>query len=362
MLDGIYLKKLLSKLLLPISTQYLTLPVKGVNSKITYKEQLIDNFLLYKLMKTVLLTLVSALLLLSGCTNNSQDNNSTNELKVLSWNVWHGGHSKAYPQKGCEGTLGILKKSDADIIMMIETYGCSDQVADHLGYYHRLLSSNLSIYSRYPIVKTYTFPDSISTFNFGGVELDVNGKRLRVFDTWLHYLPDATVVPTEKSADEIIAWENEGTRDDELKRILSVLKPFMAEADSIPLIMGGDFNCHSHLDWTEATKEQYNHNGKVIDWGISKMMLANNFKDSFREVHPNPETSQQELGATWYWDPEGKQKRFDRIDFIYYQGSRLKAILSESYNHSHGKDMEFKGEKFFYPSDHGFVLTTFSFE
>ena len=313
-------------------------------------------------MKTILVTLVSIMLFLSGCTNISQKGTSSTELKVLSWNVWHGGHSKAYPEKGCEGTLGILKKSNADIILMIETYGCSEQVADHLGYYHRLLSSNLSIYSRYPIVKTYTFPDSISTFNFGGVELDVNGKRLRVFDTWLHYLPDATVVPTEKSAKEILAWENTGTRDEELGRIFSVLKPFMAEADSIPLIMGGDFNDHSHLDWTEATKEQYNHNGKVVNWSISKMMEANNFKDSFRELHPHPETNVQELGPTWIWGPEGEKGRFDRIDFIYYQGSRLKAILSESYSHDHGKAMEYKGENFFYASDHGFVLTTFSFD
>ena len=63
----------------------------------------------------------------------------------------------------CAGTMGILNPSGADVILMVETYGCSDRVADHLGYYHRLLSSNLSIYSRYPIVETYTFPDSIST-------------------------------------------------------------------------------------------------------------------------------------------------------------------------------------------------------
>ena len=114
----------------------------------------------------------------------------------------------------------IVGLGDADVILMIETYGCSNQVADHLGYYHRLISDNLSIYSRYPIVKTYTFPDSISTFNFGGVELDMNGKRVRVFDTWLHYLPDERLTPTEKSEQEILAWDDEGTRDEEVRRIL----------------------------------------------------------------------------------------------------------------------------------------------
>ena len=300
--------------------------------------------------------------LLSGCLLQSQEEPQSKELKVLSWNIWHGGHSKAHPGKSCDGALGILKKSEADVILMIETYGCSDQVADHLGYYHRLLSSNLSIYSRYPIVKTFTFPDSISTFNFGGAELDVNGKRIRIFDTWLHYLPDATLVPTHLTEEEILAWENDGTRDEELQRIFSVLKPFLAESDSIPVIMGGDFNTHSHLDWTEATKNLYNHGGAAVNWTISKMMEAQHFKDSFRELHPHPEKDIDELGPTWYWDSKGEKKQSDRIDFIYYQGKKLHAVQSEYYNQSIGGDLDFYGEKFFYPSDHGFVLTTFTME
>lgn len=285
------------------------------------------------------------------------------ELKVLSWNIWHGGHSKAYPDKGCEGVIGILKKSGADVILMIETYGASDQIADALGYYHRLLSSNLSIYSRYPIVKTMTYPDSIATFNFGGVELDVHGKRIRVYDTWLHYLPDMRLVPTDQSEAQILAWDDEGTRDEEIRRILSVMQPALAESDSIPIIMGGDFNDHSHLDWTVGTKDLYNHGGAVVNWTVSKIMEQAGFTDSYREVNPNPET---ELGPTWYWSdgPDGSsaKNRMDRIDFIYYQGKGIQAIESESYNSDLGGYLDFKGGKYFYASDHGFVLTTFALQ
>lgn len=285
------------------------------------------------------------------------------QLKVLSWNIWHAGHSKAYPDKGCEGVIGILKKSQADVILMIETYGASNQVADALGYYHRLLSSNLSIYSRYPIVKTLTYPDSIATFNFGGVELDVNGRRVRVYDTWLHYLPDMRLVPTNQSEAEILAWDDEGTRDEEIRRILSVMQPTLAESDSIPVIIGGDFNVHSHLDWTEATKDLYNHGGAVVNWTVSTIMQQAGFKDSFREMNPNPAT---EPGSTWYWsDSAGVsdvKDRMDRIDFIYYQGKGIKAIESESYDGDLGGTLEFKGDRFFYASDHGFVLTTFTLQ
>lgn len=307
-------------------------------------------------MKKILLGVFAVLTALCACGSDTQKPEPVKNLKVLSWNVWHGGHSEAYPGESCKGTMEILKKSDADVILMIETYGCSDQVADHLGYYHRLLSSNLSVYSRYPILKTYTFPDSIATFNFGGVELDVNGKRVRIFDTWLHYLPDMRLVPTDKTEAEILTWDNEGTRDEEIGRILSVLQPMMSEADSIPIIMGGDFNDHSHLDWTEATKDLYNHGGAVVNWTVSKIMEEAGFKDSFRELHPDPV---KELGPTWYWTGDEKNRQ-DRIDFIYYKGNKLNAIKSESYNTDLPGYLDFYGEKFFYASDHGFVMTTFS--
>ena len=265
------------------------------------------------------------LLLLSSCTLNNVEKNESKELKVLSWNVWHGGHSKEYPQKGCDGTKGILKESKADVVLMVETYGCSAQVADELGFYHRLLSDNLSIYSRYPIVKTLTFPDSISTFNFGGAELDVNGKRIRVFAVWLHYLPDERLVPLDKTEEEILAWDNAGTRDDEINKIINTLRPMLAETDSIPIIMGGDFNIHSHLDWVDATRNLYNHGGKTVEW--------TDVKD-----------------------------RMDRIDFIYYRGKNIRAVQSEVYNSDLPGTLHFQGKDFFYASDHGFVFTTFAFD
>lgn len=304
-------------------------------------------------MKRYLYTALLAILLAS-CAQ--VQGTKEKELKVLSWNIWHGGHSEAYPGVACKSAINILKKSDADVILMIETYGASSVVADSLGYSYSLLSDNLCIYSRYPITKTFTFPDSISTFNFGGVQIDVDGTPVRVFDTWLHYLPDMRLTPTDKSEQEILAWDNAGTRDEELQRIFSVLRPVLSETDSIPVIMGGDFNAHSHLDWTEATKDLYNHGGAVVGWTVSKEMQKAGFKDSFRELHPDPVKN---IGTTWLYDNDEKLTRSDRIDFIYYQGNGIRAVASEAYDQELTKPLDFNGEKFFYPSDHGFVLTTF---
>ena len=302
--------------------------------------------------------------LLVSCVSNSGKKVSEKKedsLKVLSWNIWHAGHTETYGQKACDGCIGILKQSGADVVLMVETYGASDKVADSLGYYHRLLSSNLSVYSRYPIVKTFTFPDSIATFNFGGVEIDVNGKRVRVFDTWIHYLPDMRLTPTDKSEAEILAWDDAGTRDEEMRTILNLLKPFMTEADRIPIIMGGDFNSHSHLDWTEATKDMYNHGGAVVNWTDSRMIADAGFKDSFREVNPDPVAN---IGTTWLTDADSlaTPRRQDRIDYIYYIGKPLQAVQSQCYDHLLEGNFRFAGGEFFYPSDHGFVLTTFEWK
>ena len=63
---------------------------------------------------------------LAACTPSKE---SEKTLTVLSWNVWHGGHSKTYPEKGCKGTIDILKKSEADVILMVETYGATRRPA-----------------------------------------------------------------------------------------------------------------------------------------------------------------------------------------------------------------------------------------
>ena len=299
-----------------------------------------------------------AALCLLCCVACTPQKDTPKKLKVLSWNVWHGGHSKTYPGKGCEGTVGILKKSGADVVLMVETYGAAPMVADSLGYQYHLISDNLCIYSRYPIVEKYAFPDSIGTFNFGGVKIDMDGTPVRIFDTWLHYLPDMRLVPTEKTEEEILAWETAGTRDDEIRKILSVLKPMLAEADSIPVIMGGDFNVHSHLDWTEETRNLYNHGGAVVRWPVSVAMEKAGFKDSFREMNPD---AAAKLGVTWLTDADSLETecRADRIDFIYYRGKTIQATTSECYDNSLGKTFTFEGEDFFYPSDHGFVLSEF---
>ncbi|PIO70433.1 hypothetical protein TELCIR_07717 [Teladorsagia circumcincta] len=56
------------------------------------------------------------------------------------------------------------------------------------------------------------------------------------------------------------------------------------KADIVPVIVGGDFNSPSHLDWTNETRDL--HGGWQVEWPATKIMEEMNFIDSFREVYP----------------------------------------------------------------------------
>lgn len=92
-------------------------------------------------------------------------------------------------------------------------------------------------------------------------------------------------------------------------------------------IFGGDLNQPSHLDWTEATAGLFQHNGCVVPWTISSYLLSKGFKDSYREIYPDPVTHP---GNTWpvynkdakkatVWAAEADER--DRIDYIYFKES-----------------------------------------
>ena len=108
-------------------------------------------------------------------------------LRTMAWNIWHGG--RRYGKNvGVERVVQTIKEAQPDVIALVETYGSGEIIADALGYHFYLISSNLSIMSRYPIKETIK---AFRPFNFGGAKIDIgNGKQLTVLNTWLHYLPD----------------------------------------------------------------------------------------------------------------------------------------------------------------------------
>lgn len=267
------------------------------------------------------------------------------KLKVQAWNIWHGGH-RFGEHVGVERVIDVLKKENADVIGLVETYGSGAIIADSLDYYFYLISSNLSIMSRYPIDNTIKV---FKPFFSGGALLDLgNGQKLAFFDIWLNYAPDECELFKGKSVFPEFFEKEKTTRQAEIKSILKEINSYIKNAEQTPVFMVGDFNCGSHLDWTEDTKKL--HFDMVIDWQVSRSMINAGFKDSFREMNPNP---LKDPGFTWspLINPASPNQNCvrDRIDFIYYKGSKVMPYRSRAIE-DHLK---------FWPSDHGSVVSWF---
>ncbi len=273
---------------------------------------------------------------------------SPTQVRVMTWNIWHGGlhgHKDQNFEKDSSNTVNTLKvirQANPDILLMQETYACGMDIAKDAGFnYSWRASSNLSIHSKFPIIDTINV---FQPFNSHGVKIKIHEKEIICFNIWLHYLPDYFSNSRVQSPAELILAED-STRFREIKTILNEMTPFLEKVDQIPVIIGGDFNSGSHLDWIKSTRHL--HYDKIVDWPVSKKMSEYGFKDSFREVFPDPLKKPAGTWGGFLFD----NMISDRIDYIYYNGKDLQVIDSNII-----KDDPPGG---FFNSDHRAVLTVF---
>ena len=279
-----------------------------------------------------------------------------NTFKVMAWNILHGGNDI---ENGPENVGKIINEINPDIILMIETYGSGPYIAKYSNLNFHLIASdetplndksvNLSIYSKYDFGKRI---DTKFPFYLGGIEIPINGKTIRFFTNWFHYLPwDNEPEKMGKTVEQLLEWEQTESRHKMIQKVLPYLKKFAAETDSIPMIFGGDMNSLSHLDWTKKTKKM--HNNFIVPWKATKILDDLGLIDSYRKENPNPKTHP---GITW--DKRGRNDSH-RIDYIFYKGKSIKSIKSKSYIAYFNEPITLNNKEIIYPSDHGIVVTTF---
>ncbi len=267
------------------------------------------------------------------------DQKKPDKLTVMAWNIWHGARHNGV-DKGIEQAITAIRSSGADLVCMQETYGSGPKISDALGtiFYYR--SSNLSVHSKYPIVDTY---DLYQPFRFGGVRVQMGDQLLDVFSLWIHYLPSISKMYPTEPVSKILEEENK-TRGKEIKEILASLEKISILGNDVPLIIGGDFNSPSHLDWGEDMKLY--HHDYSIEWPVSKSMADSGFTDSFREMAPVPKYS---IGNTW--SPRFHESLQQRIDYLYYKGG-IQCVNSYVKGYT---DSE-------WPSDHAAIIAEYRFK
>jgi len=316
-------------------------------------------------------------------------------VKLLTFNVWQEGTSVS---NGINKIRDVIVEVNPDIVCFTEVRNYKNKdwttkIVNKLssqGYvYERgYIGGDVSIISKFPIKSSeliYNGEGSIAKFN-----INVNGKPIVVGCAHLDYTNYACYLPRGyyggspswnmiddgddnpkpiTDIEELLLYNLNSSRDEQINAFLNSVKN-----EVNPIILMGDFNEPSHLDWTERTSEMFDHNGVVINWHSTYTLFENGFVDSFREYFPNEVLNP---GITWpskvhgkkstSWIPKSDER--DRIDFIFYKGYGVKTVYAslvgpkESYAFdkivtSNTSRENFIGSQLDWPSDHKAVLVT----
>ncbi|MBK1792142.1 LamG-like jellyroll fold domain-containing protein [Persicirhabdus sediminis] len=352
--------------------------------------------------KNIAKLLASIALVTSGAAIAEQASPSTlnsTEIKIFSLNAWHGGTKVT---DGVNKIADSVIATDADIVALSETsstYTIPEELLTslsakgHKDYTGFRVSGDVSLITRYPILSSGSVSSKGGSIMYYRLELP-SGDPLTVCVAHLDYTSYALNLPRgywggkgndgwgEINANnwylttdvaEIMKYDQNSKRDEALADFISFAKKLSDAGEDV--VLAGDFNDASHLDWVDSTRNMYGHNGLVIPWTNSITLANNGWIDSYRELYPNPATHP---GATWpseaygtgstSWTPKSDER--DRIDYIYYNQKTLQAVesavvgsrnyyLKDKLNTMNSSD-NFVGTDLKWPSDHKGVLTTFT--
>lgn len=263
------------------------------------------------------------------------------DLRVMTFNVWLGA-----VQVDFDTVVATIQATKADVVGVQEAEGTIPRIAAALGWSY--YDTRLQIVSRFPLIDP-PGADGIYTF----VE-PRPGQVVAVANVHLPsdpYGPEA--VRDGATVAEVLALETE-TRLPAIARQLEVL-PGLA-ASGIPVVLTGDFNAPSHLDWTEAVAASRPAVRFPVAWPVSEALETAGFHDTYREVHPDPVARP---GLTWtpgYPNPTVRpEETFDRIDLVLTAGP-AEAIASDLVGETGGPDVDIPMTP--WPSDHRGVVST----
>jgi endonuclease/exonuclease/phosphatase family metal-dependent hydrolase len=270
-------------------------------------------------------------------------------LKVMTFNIWLGGD-----QVNFDKVIEAIRAADADIVCLQEPAGNTARIAAALGWSHAL--PNRHVIARFPLFAppAATGPDG-NALNYAYAEV-MPGKFIAIADV---HLPSGDYGPYAmrdgKSASEVLEIE----RNTRLPAITAYIEPSAAMAKSgLPVIIAGDFNAPSPLDWTPATLASHGF-AQIKDafaWPAAQALLDAGFTDTYRAAHPDPAAKP---GITWsYGYPYPKleaNEALDRIDLIMALGA-VKTVKSEILGDPAMPDTDIAVAP--WPSDHRAVVST----
>lgn len=348
----------------------------------------------------------------TSCVNNSKENMPESEkstdafttincdslnFKVLQFNIWLEGTKV---EKGFEAIVDNIIQSKAEFVTMSEIANYSN--VDFIGklinrlkskgeFYYGEYSKNTGIISKFPISKQETvfYDDSNSTSVVLKSTVKINKEQIVIYSAHLDYTHYSCYLPRGYSGvswkklkepvlniDQILKDNLASQRDEAIKAFINDAK--IEQSNGSIVILGGDFNEPSHLDWASNTKDLFDHNGLEIPWNTSVALSENGYVDAYRKLYANavthpgftfPSDNKDKNTNELTWAPDVDER--ERIDFIYYSPQNslhLKNIVLFGPNTSivNNRRQEENASDVFivpnnvWPTDHKAVLASFN--
>lgn len=295
-----------------------------------------DNLILNTIMRKLILL---CLLLLASLSARSGEKS---EFTVLQWNIWQEG---TQVPGGYDAIVDEIVRLKPDFVTFSEvrnyhhTRFC-DRIVQSLKTkgetYYSFYSYDTGLLSRHPITDSLTvFPEKDDHGSIYKLTSTIRGHKIAVYTAHLDYLDDAYYnvrgydgstwkeIPIPQTVCEVLQRNDLSQRDDAIRQFIAAARKDIEEGTIV--ILGGDFNEPSHLDWTRETKDLYDHNGLIVPWTVTLLLDNNGFVDTYRTLYPdvlshpgftfpadNPLISTDKLT----WAPKSDER--DRIDYIFY--------------------------------------------
>jgi len=283
--------------------------------------------------------LVAASLTLAGCDlggDDSEPEPATGStaatgaepvrLDLLVYNVEYGGGPD---------TDRVMRKVDADVVGVLESYDRLPVIARNAGYPYYNVS--LQLLSKYPI-----YEPSGADGLYGLIEVRP-GYVIPFFNEHLDYVDwGPRALRNGNSVASVVKTENE-VRTSALDRPIEAMNGLLDEG--YPVFLTGDFNEPSSLDYGAETVGTRKGIDEPVPWPVSEKLLDLGFRDSYREQHPDPVKV-----------PGVTHRSGERIDLVYAAGPS-ETVGSKLIGDPKAPDVD---EGFTpWSSDHFAVLSTF---
>lgn len=318
------------------------------------------------------------------------------EFTVLQWNIWQEG---TVVEGGYEAIVNEIVRLKPDFVTFSEVRNYNqtrfcDRIVRSLSQkgetYYSFYSNDSGLLSKYPITDSTTvFPLKDDHGSIYRLVSSIYGREIAVYTAHLDYLSDAYYnvrgydgstwkeIPIPETVQEVLAVNDASLRDDAIRNFVAAAKKDIAAGRIV--VLGGDFNEPSHLDWIRETKDLYDHHGLIIPWTVPLILDNNGFIDTYREIYPdvlaypgftfpadNPLIPVNKLT----WAPKADER--DRIDYIFYypsEGLSVKDAVIFGPEGSICKSQRIKEtskDRFItplavWPTDHKGLLVTFGF-